>query len=179
MKLLQNIIDEAGFERMISRLAHEILEKNFGAHDLVIIGLRSRGEFVARRIRDKLLSLEGIDLPLGILDVTLYRDDIRQHVRQPEVRATNIEFDVTDKHVILVDDVLFTGRTVRSALDALMDLGRANTIQLVVLVDRGHRELPIRADFTGKTITTSRGQEVRVKLKEVDGEDGIDLISLE
>jgi pyrimidine operon attenuation protein/uracil phosphoribosyltransferase len=164
---------------MISRLAHEILERNFGARDLVIIGLRSRGEFVAKRIRDKILLLEGIDLPLGILDVTLYRDDLRQHLRQPEVRATNIQFDVTDKHVLLVDDVLFTGRTVRSALDALMDLGRAKTIQLVVLVDRGHRELPIRADFTGKTITTSRGEEVRVKLKEVDGEDGIDLISLD
>jgi pyrimidine operon attenuation protein / uracil phosphoribosyltransferase len=179
MKFLQNIINDSGFERMISRLAHEILERNLGAHDLVIIGLRSRGEFVAKRIRDKLLLLEGIDLPLGILDVTLYRDDIRQHVRQPEVRATNIQFDVTDKHVLLVDDVLFTGRTVRSALDALMDLGRAKTIQLVVLVDRGHRELPIRADFTGKTIPTSRGEEVRVKLKEVDGEDGIDLISLD
>jgi pyrimidine operon attenuation protein / uracil phosphoribosyltransferase len=179
MKILQNIIDETGFERMISRLAHEILERNFGASNLVIIGLRSRGEFAAKRIRDKIVQLEAISLPLGILDVTLYRDDIRQHLRQPEVRATSIEFDVTDKHVILVDDVLFTGRTVRSALDALMDLGRAKTVQLVVLVDRGHRELPIQADFTGKTIKTSRGEEVRVKLREVDGEDGIDLISVE
>jgi pyrimidine operon attenuation protein/uracil phosphoribosyltransferase len=177
MSEIQNIIDDAGFDRMISRLAHEIMERNHGTKDLVIIGLRTRGEFVALRLRDRITAIEGTELPLGVLDVTLYRDDVRQHLRQPEVRASSIPFDISDKHIILADDVLFTGRTVRSALDALIDFGRPRTIQLVVIVDRGHRELPIRADFTGKTITTSRGEEIRVRLREVDGADGIDLIT--
>ncbi|MBN1446642.1 MAG: bifunctional pyr operon transcriptional regulator/uracil phosphoribosyltransferase PyrR [Bacteroidetes bacterium] len=179
MTILQKILDEQGFDRMLSRLAHEILERNQTLDSLAVIGLRTRGEFVARRLAAKLGEIEGRTPDLGVLDVTLYRDDVRQHLRQPEVRATEITFDITDKHVILVDDVLFTGRTVRSALNALVDLGRARTIQLVVLVDRGHRELPIRADFTGKNVTTSRGQEVRVRLREVDGHDGIDLVSIE
>ncbi len=179
MTILNHIIDESGFDRMISRLAHEILERNLGVENLAIIGLRTRGEFVAHRLADKITAIEGKAPPLGVLDVTLYRDDLRQHLRQPEIRATDITFDINDRDVILVDDVLFTGRTVRSALGALMDMGRARTIQLVVLVDRGHRELPIRADFIGKNITTSRGEEVRVKLKEVDGLDGIDLVSIE
>lgn len=179
MKILQNIIDEHGFDRMLSRLAHEILERNLGLDKLAIIGLRTRGEFVAQRLAAKLQEIEGTMPDLGVLDVTLYRDDVRQHLRTPEVRATDIAFDITDKNVVLVDDVLFTGRTVRSALNALVDLGRTKTIQLVVLVDRGHREVPIRADFIGKNIPTSRGQEVRVRLKEVDGHDGIDLVSIE
>jgi pyrimidine operon attenuation protein/uracil phosphoribosyltransferase len=179
MNILQNILDESGFDRMISRLAHEILERNQGVDDLVVIGLRTRGEFVAKRLADRLSSIEGAAVPVGVLDVTLYRDDVRNHLRQPEVHATNIDFDINDKHVILADDVLFTGRTVRSALDALMDLGRSRTVQLVVLVDRGHREIPIRADFIGKNVTTSRGQEVRVRLREVDGIDAIDLVSTE
>ncbi|PLX24841.1 MAG: bifunctional pyr operon transcriptional regulator/uracil phosphoribosyltransferase PyrR [Ignavibacteria bacterium] len=179
MKTLQNIIDEHGFDRMLSRLAHEILERNLGLDNLAIIGLRTRGEFVAQRLASKLEKIEGTLPELGVLDVTLYRDDVRQHLRTPEVRATDIAFDITDKNVVLVDDVLFTGRTVRSALNALVDLGRARTIQLVALVDRGHREVPIRADFIGKNIPTSRGQEVRVHLKEVDGHDGIDLVSIE
>jgi pyrimidine operon attenuation protein/uracil phosphoribosyltransferase len=174
-----NIIDDAGFDRMISRLAHEILERNHGSAGLVIIGLRTRGEFVARRLAQRISEIEAGEIPLGVLDVTLYRDDVRTHLRQPEVHASNIPFDISDKHVILVDDVLFTGRTVRSALDALIDFGRPKTIQLAVAVDRGHRELPIRADFTGKTIPTTRHQEVRVSLKEVDGQDGIDLLTLE
>jgi pyrimidine operon attenuation protein / uracil phosphoribosyltransferase len=179
MTILHQIIDESGFERMLSRLAHEVLERNLGVGNLVIIGLRTRGEFVAQRLAEKIASIEGQAPPLGVLDVTLYRDDLRQHLRQPEIKATDIMFDISDRDVILVDDVLFTGRTVRSALGALMDLGRARSIQLVVLVDRGHRELPIRADFIGKNITTSRGEEVRVRLKEVDGRDGIDLVSIE
>lgn len=179
MTILHQIIDESGFDRMISRLAHEILERNLGVENLVIIGLRTRGEFVAHRLAEKIASIEGKTPPLGVLDVTLYRDDLRQHLRQPEIRVTDIMFDISDRDVILVDDVLFTGRTVRSALGALMDLGRARSIQLVVLVDRGHRELPIRADFVGKNITTSLGEEVRVRLKEVDGRDGIDLVSIE
>lgn len=179
MNLIQNIIDESGFERMLSRLAHEILERNHGTAGLALIGIRTRGEFVARRLHQKFSDIEQTTPPLGVLDITLYRDDVRQHLRQPEVRTTNISFDISDLHVILIDDVLFTGRTIRSALNALIDIGRPKTIQLAVLVDRGHREIPIRADFTGKTIVTSRGQEVRVKLKEVDGADGIDLVSIE
>lgn len=179
MKVLQNILDEGGFDRMISRLAHEILERNQGVGGLVVIGLRTRGEFVAQRLAAKLADIEGGAVPCGVLDVTLYRDDVRNHLRQPEVRATDISFDISDKDVILVDDVLFTGRTVRSALNALIDLGRPRTIQLVVLVDRGHREIPIRADFIGKNVPTSRGQEVRVRLREVDGDDAIDLVSIE
>ena len=179
MTILQHIIDEHGFERMLSRLAHEILERNQSIDQLAVIGLRTRGEFVAHRLAEKLREIEGRQPDVGVLDVTLYRDDVRQHLKQPEVRATDISFDITDRHVILVDDVLFTGRTVRSALNALVDLGRARSIQLVVLVDRGHRELPIRADFIGKNVTTSRGQEIRVRLKEVDGHDGIDLVSID
>ncbi|MBR9975530.1 MAG: bifunctional pyr operon transcriptional regulator/uracil phosphoribosyltransferase PyrR [Bacteroidetes bacterium] len=179
MKVLQNILDEGGFDRMISRLAHEILERNQGVGALVVIGLRTRGEFVAQRLAAKLSDIEGGAVPCGVLDVTLYRDDVRNHLRQPEVRVTDISFDISDRDVILVDDVLFTGRTVRSALNALIDLGRPRTIQLVVLVDRGHREIPIRADFIGKNVPTSRGQEVRVRLREVDGDDAIDLVSIE
>ncbi len=179
MTVLQTIIDETGFERTLARLAHEIMERNHDAGKLAIIGLRTRGEFVARRLRDKITEAEGVEVPFGILDVTLYRDDVRQHLRQPEVKASNISFDITGMDIVLVDDVLFTGRTVRSALNALVDFGRAHTIQLAVFVDRGHRELPIRADFIGKTVPTSRGQEVRVRLQEVDGTDGIDLVSIE
>ncbi len=179
MTLIQNVIDDAGFDRTLSRLAHEILERNHGAGNLAIIGLRTRGEFVAQRLRDRIAAIDNTSIPLGVLDITLYRDDVRQHLRQPVLRATEISFDITDRDIILVDDVLFTGRTIRSALDALTDLGRPSTIQLAVLVDRGHRELPIRADFTGKTIVTTRGQEVRVKLREVDGDDGIDLVSVD
>jgi pyrimidine operon attenuation protein/uracil phosphoribosyltransferase len=164
---------------MLSRLAHEILERNLGIENLAIIGIRTRGEFVAKRLAARIAEIEGQEPAFGILDITLYRDDVRQHLKQPEVRVTEINFDITDKHVILVDDVLFTGRTVRAALNALMDLGRTRSIQLVVLVDRGHRELPIRADFIGKNVTTSRGQEIRVRLREVDDHDAIDLVSIE
>lgn len=179
MKILQNIIDEHGFDRMLSRLAHEILERNQGIDNLAIIGIRTRGEFVAQRLAARIADIEGRSPDLGVLDITLYRDDVRQHLRQPEVRVTDITFDIADKQVILVDDVLFTGRTVRAALNALMDIGRTRSIQLVVLVDRGHRELPIRADFIGKNVTTSRGQEIRVRLREVDDIDAIDLVSIE
>jgi len=178
MTNIKQFIDEHGFNRMLSRLAHEILERNLGVDNLAVIGLRTRGEFVARRLVERLAHIEGKQVPLGILDVTLYRDDVRQHLRQPEVRATEIFFDINDRDIILADDVLFTGRTVRSALDALMDLGRARSVQLLVIVDRGHREVPIRADFVGKNIPTSRNEEIRVRLKEVDGTDAIDLVTL-
>ncbi len=172
------IIDEQGLSRTLIRLAHEILERNKGSRNIVLIGMRTRGEFIAKRIREKIKEIENFEPDFGILDVTLYRDDFRTRLKQPQVSVTNITFDINEKDVILIDDVLYTGRTVRAAMDALMDLGRPSTIQLCVLVDRGHRELPIRADFVGKNIPTSIDEEVRVRLKEIDGEDAIYLVNV-
>ncbi|MBI5808669.1 MAG: bifunctional pyr operon transcriptional regulator/uracil phosphoribosyltransferase PyrR [Ignavibacteriales bacterium] len=178
MDIKAKIIDEEGLNRTLTRLAHEILEKNKGSKNLVLIGMRTRGEFIAERIKQKIKEIDKSDPSYGVLDVTLYRDDFRKRLKQPEISVTNITFDVNDRDVILIDDVLYTGRTVRAALDALMDLGRPNTIQLCVLVDRGHRELPIRADFVGKNIPTSINEEVRVRIKETDGEDGVFLVNV-
>lgn len=178
MEIKAKVIDEEGLVRTITRLAHEILEKNKGSHNLVLIGMRTRGEFIARRVHEKISEIDKAVPNLGILDVTLYRDDFRTRLKQPEVSVTDITFDVNEKDIILIDDVLYTGRTVRAALDALMDLGRPNTIQLCVLVDRGHRELPIKADFVGKNIPTSINEEVRVKLKEIDTEDAVYLVDI-
>ncbi len=172
------IIDKEGMNRTVTRLAHEILEKNKGSQNLVIIGMRTCGEFIAKRIWEKIKEIDDSTPPLGVLDITLYRDDFRMRLKQPQVSVTNITFDISDKHVILIDDVLYTGRTVRAALGALMDLGRPNTIQLCVLVDRGHRELPIKADFVGKNIPTSINEEVRVKMNEFDGEDAVYLVDV-
>ncbi|HFE52528.1 MAG TPA: bifunctional pyr operon transcriptional regulator/uracil phosphoribosyltransferase PyrR [Bacteroidetes bacterium] len=176
MKVKAKLIDEKGLDRTITRLAHEILERNKGTENLVLVGIRTRGAPLAQRIADKIRQIEGIDVPLGTLDITLYRDDFRRRLRQPVVQTTDIPFDIDDKNVVLVDDVLYTGRTTRAALDALMDFGRPSRIQLAVLVDRGHRELPIKADFVGKNVPTSIGEEVRVHLKEVDGEDAVLLV---
>ena len=167
------IVDKQGLDRILTRISHEILEKNKGSHNLVLIGMRTRGEFLAKRIREKIKLIDNVDLPLGVLDVTLYRDDFRTRMKQPEVSVSDITFDINEKDVILIDDVLYTGRTVRSALNALMDLGRPSSIQLSILVDRGHRELPIRADYVGKNIPTSQNQEVKVKMVEIDEEDAI------
>ncbi|MEG8948041.1 bifunctional pyr operon transcriptional regulator/uracil phosphoribosyltransferase PyrR [Rosettibacter firmus] len=172
------IIDEEGLNRTITRLTHEILERNKGSKNIVLIGMRTRGEFIAQRIKAKIKEIENYEPSFGVLDVTLYRDDFRTRLKQPEVSVTNITFDINEKDVILIDDVLYTGRTVRAAMDALMDLGRPSTIQLCVLVDRGHRELPIKADFVGKNIPTSIDEEVRVRLKEIDGEDSIYLVNV-
>ncbi len=177
MDIKAKLIDDEGFIRTITRLAHEILERNKGSKNLVLVGMRTRGEFLASRILNKIKEIDKSEPNFGILDVTLYRDDFRTRLKQPEIGVTNITFDINDKDVILIDDVLYTGRTVRAALDALMDLGRPNTIQLCVLVDRGHRELPIKADFIGKNIPTSINEEVKVKLKEVDEEDAVYLIN--
>jgi pyrimidine operon attenuation protein/uracil phosphoribosyltransferase len=141
--------------------------------------MRTRGEFLARRIQNKLKIFDGADLPLGVLDVTLYRDDFRMRIKQPEVSVSNITFDINEKHIILVDDVLYTGRTVRSAMNAIMDLGRPASIQLCILIDRGHRELPIRADYVGKNIPTSLNEEIKVRMTEVDEEDAIYLIEID
>lgn len=179
MKIKSKIIDKEGFSRIITRIAHEILEKNKGSKNLVLIGMRTRGEFLARRIKEKIKEIDGVELPFGILDVTLYRDDFRTRLKQPQVSVSDITFDVNEKDIILVDDVLYTGRTVRSALNALMDLGRPSSIQLCILIDRGHRELPIRADYVGKNIPTSLDEEIKVKMEEFDGEDAIYLVEAE
>jgi pyrimidine operon attenuation protein/uracil phosphoribosyltransferase len=172
-KTKAQIIDEAGFERTITRLAHEILERNKGAGNIVIVGIRTRGEFIARRIVSVIERVEGCTLSVGSLDITLYRDDLLGKLEQPQLKGTEIMFDLNCKDVILIDDVLFTGRTIRAALDELIDLGRPRTIQLAVLIDRGHRQLPIRADYVGKNVPTMAAESIRVHMREVDGEDAV------
>jgi len=165
------VMDKDALRRAIVRLAHEILEKNRGTKDLCLVGIRTRGAVIADRIKEQIKKIEGVEVPAGILDITLYRDDLTLIATQPLVRETLINFDITDKKLILVDDVLFTGRTIRAALDALIDFGRPASIQLAVLIDRGHRELPIRAEFVGKNIPTSLDQNVKVILEETDKEE--------
>lgn len=176
MKVKSKIADAQQMSRSITRLSHEIIEHNKGAASLCVIGIRTRGDFLAKRIADKISEIEKLKVPLGTLDITLYRDDVRQKLKFPELKRTEVHFDITDKHVVLVDDVLFTGRTIRSAMDALIDIGRPNTIQLAVLVDRGHRELPISADYVGKNQPTAIKESVVVHLAEVDGVDEILLV---
>lgn len=166
--MITKIMDQEAVRRAITRMAHEIIEKNKGVEDLVIIGIRTRGVILAERLKKSIETIENKKVLSGILDITLYRDDLTMIGANPVVRETQIDFDINDKRVVLVDDVLFTGRTIRAALDALTDFGRPGKIELAVLVDRGHRELPIRADFVGKNIPTSRNQEVKVVLSESD-----------
>lgn len=163
------IMDKEAIDRALRRVAHEIVEKNQGTADLVFIGIRRRGVPLAERLRDNVREIEGKDVPLGVLDITLYRDDLTTRSDAPEVHKTEVPGSVHGKTVILCDDVLYTGRTVRAALDAIMDLGRPQAIQLAVLIDRGHRELPIRADFVGKNVPTARKEVIEVKFREVDG----------
>ncbi len=170
------LITSTDFKRIITRLAHEIIEKNRGVDNLVVIGLRTRGAFIADRIAKTIEEIERIKIPTGYLDVTLYRDDFRTRLKQPEVQVTNIPFQIDEKNIALIDDVLFTGRTIRAALNALMDYGRPARIMLAVFIDRGHRELPVKADFVGKNVPTSIGEEVRVRIKEVDEEDCVNLV---
>lgn len=177
-RIKSQIIDGQGLKRTIARLSHEILEWNKGLEDVAIVGMQTRGVYLAKRIAQKLQEIEGKQVPVGILDVTLYRDDFRIRLKQPKVQVTEIPFSVDEKNIVLVDDVLYTGRTVRAALDAVMDLGRPASIQLAILIDRGHRELPIKADFIGKNIPTSTGEEISVHLQEVDGEDGVYVVDL-
>jgi pyrimidine operon attenuation protein/uracil phosphoribosyltransferase len=169
------IVDGEALGRAITRIAHEIIEKNGGAKDVVMAGIRRRGVPLAHRLAAKIKEFEGHDVPVGALDITLYRDDLQTVGPQPVVGQTDIPVTIDDKVVILVDDVLFTGRTVRAALDELIDFGRPRAIQLAVMVDRGHREIPIRADFVGKNVPTSRREVVMVKLKEIDGHDAVAL----
>lgn len=167
------VMDGAAIRRAIERIAHEILENNDGVSNVVLIGIRTRGAFMVDRIGAVIKRVEGVAVPTGYLDISFYRDDLRGSLAAPVVQKTEILFDVAGKTVILVDDVLYTGRTIRAALDALTDLGRPQAIQLAVLVDRGHRELPIRADYVGKNVPTSRKEQVVVQFQEYDDADGV------
>jgi len=171
------VMDADRVSRSLMRIAHEILERNRGVDDLALVGIRARGVPLAGRIAAALKALAGVDVPTGALDITLYRDDLMRHAvgPQPVIRRTEIPFSIDDRVILLVDDVLYTGRTIRAALDALIDFGRPKAIQLVVLVDRGHRELPIRADYVGRNIPTSQQQSVQVRLVELDGRDEVEV----
>lgn len=167
------LMDAAGMGRAIKRIAHEIIERNRGTADLALIGIQRRGVPLARRIQEAILSVEGVQVDMGVLDITFYRDDLSLLSEQPQLKGTDVPFTVTGKTIVLVDDVLYTGRTARAALDAIMDMGRPRMVQLSVLVDRGHRELPIRADYVGKNVPTSRDERVEVHVTEFDNEDRV------
>ena len=172
------VMDADRIGRTLTRIAHEIVERNKGTDDLALVGVRTRGVPIARRIARTLREITGNEIPTGSLDITLYRDDLMRHAvgPQPLVRRTEIQFSIDDKRILLVDDVLYTGRTIRAALDALIDFGRPRAIQLIVLVDRGHRELPIKADYVGKNLPTSAAQSVQVHLAEIDGRDEVEIL---
>ncbi|HSC29103.1 MAG TPA: bifunctional pyr operon transcriptional regulator/uracil phosphoribosyltransferase PyrR [Vicinamibacterales bacterium] len=172
---MPQVMDADRMSRALTRIAHEILERNRGLDDIALVGIRTRGVPLARRLARTLQEINGDDVPTGALDITLYRDDLMRHAvgPQPLVRRTEIPFSIDDCKILLVDDVLYTGRTIRAALDALIDFGRPRAIQLIVLVDRGHRELPIKADYVGKNLPTSLRQSVQVRLLEVDGTDEV------
>ena len=167
------LMDEDAIRRALTRISHEIVERNKGTQNIVLVGIRSRGIPLSERIAAMIERIEGIRPALGILDITLYRDDLSTLSYQPVVRETEIPVDITDKTIVLIDDVLYTGRTIRAALDALIDMGRPKSIQLAVLIDRGHRELPIRADFVGKNVPTSSKEEIRVMLQEHDADERV------
>jgi pyrimidine operon attenuation protein/uracil phosphoribosyltransferase len=172
---MPQVMDADRMSRALTRIAHEILERNRGLDELALVGIRTRGVPLARRLARALKEINGDDVPTGALDITLYRDDLMRHPvgPQPVVRRTEIPFSIDDRKILLVDDVLYTGRTIRAALDALIDFGRPRAIQLIALVDRGHRELPIKADYVGKNLPTSLKQSVQVRLQEIDGTDEI------
>lgn len=171
------VLDADGIERSLTRIAHQILEKNDGAGNLALVGIVTRGDLLAKRLHEKICEIEGVNVPLGRLDISFYRDDFASYI-SPEVLSTDILFDIDGKDVVLVDDVLFTGRTIRAALDALMDIGRPKTIQLAVLIDRGHRQLPIRADYVGKNVPSSAQESVRLYLEETDGRSQVEIHTL-
>lgn len=173
MKEKSVVLDRETVSRSLVRMAHEIIEKNKGVGNLCLVGIRTRGVFIANRIAENIKKIESRDVPVGTLDITLYRDDLTLIAFQPVVHKTEISFDISGKDIVLIDDVLYSGRTIRAALDALIDLGRPNTIQLAVLIDRGHRELPIRPDYVGKNIPTAKDETVQVRLSETDGKDEV------
>jgi len=172
---MPEVMDADRMSRALTRIAHEILERNRGLDELALVGIRTRGVPIARRLARTLKEINGDDVPTGALDITLYRDDLMRNAvgPQPVIRKTEIPFSIDDRKILLVDDVLYTGRTIRAALDALIDFGRPKAIQLVVMVDRGHRELPIKADYVGKNLPTSLKQSVQVRLLEIDGVDEV------
>lgn len=173
MKVKTEIMDEKALDRALTRISHEIIERNKGVDDLLLLGIKTRGVTLAKRLCDKIKNIEGKELSVGSLDITSYRDDIGDMKNMQQKSSTEVSFDITGKKVILVDDVLYTGRTVRAAMDAIVDIGRPLSIQLAVLIDRGHRELPIRADYVGKNVPTSRSEMVIVNVMESDGKDGV------
>ena len=178
MKLKAQILDEAGLNRSLMRIAHEILEHNKGAENLRLVGVRRRGGPIARRIAQDILRIEGQEILVGSIDISFYRDDLSKLNEAPLLRRTELPFDVNDRDVVLVDDVIYTGRTARAAIEAIFSCGRPRSIQLAVAVDRGHRELPIRPDYVGKNLPTSRQELVEVRLPEFDGETGVFLMDL-
>lgn len=178
MKKEKLLMDSRDITRTLTRIVHEILEHNKSAKNLVVIGIRTRGVVLAQKIVKKIKKIEGLDVPSGIVDITLHRDDLNLNDNIPLLKNTEIDFDVTGKDVILVDDVLFSGRTIRAALDEIMDFGRPATVQLAVLIDRGHRQLPIKANYAGKIISTSQDESVQVRIKEIDNKDEVVKISV-
>ncbi|MBO9130242.1 bifunctional pyr operon transcriptional regulator/uracil phosphoribosyltransferase PyrR [Bacillus sp. 165] len=171
------VLDEQMIRRALTRISHEIIERNKGVEDCILVGIKTRGIFIAKRLAERIQQIEGKIIPVGELDITLYRDDLTLQTKdnEPLVKGSDIPVDITNKKVVLVDDVLYTGRTVRSAMDALIDIGRPSQIQLAVLVDRGHRELPVRADYVGKNIPTSGAERIVVALMEIDQEDKVSI----
>ena len=168
----KEVVDAVTMKRALTRISYEIIERNKGIQDIVVVGIKTRGIYIAQRLAERLKQLEDIDVPVGELDITLYRDDVKD-MEEPELHSSDVPVSIEGKEVILVDDVLYTGRTIRAAMDAVMDLGRPRKISLAVLVDRGHRELPIRADYVGKNIPTSKTEEIIVEMEERDGADRI------
>ena len=179
MRLKAKLMDEAAMGRALMRISHEICEKNKGVDNVVIIGIKRRGEPIGRIIRDNILKIENTEVPCGSVDISFYRDDLSLLSESPIIKETGLGIDVNDKDVVLVDDVLYTGRTARAAIEAVFSQGRPRTIQFAVLVDRGHRELPIRADFVGKNVPTSRSEFIKVYMQDTDGRAGVELCKLE
>lgn len=173
MNLKANLLDDKAIKRSLIRISHEIIERNKGVEDIVLVGIKRRGYPLAQRIASEIKKIEGIEVPVGSVDITFYRDDLTKKDDAPEVRNIDLGVDIQNKKVVLVDDVLFTCRTVRAAIDAMIDVGRPRSIQLAVLIDRGHKELPIRADYVGKNIPTSRNEKIGVKILEIDNEDSV------
>jgi len=178
-KVKAQVMNKEAIDRALVRIAHEILERNKGIEGLALVGIRTGGVHLARRLAENISKIEGVDVPLGALDVTMYRDDLSSRKKEKPLGKTDVPFDVKDLTIVLVDDVLFTGRTIRAALDSLMDLGRPKQIQLAVLLDRGHKELPITADYVGKNVPTSHKEAVKVVLSEKDGEDQVVILEIE
>ena len=175
MKLKADLMSPEDMRRALKRMSHQILERNQGADNLVLLGIRRRGVPLAKILSENIKAIEGVQVPVGELDITLYRDDLHHNSDEPVISSSDVPFDIADKTVVLVDDVIYTGRTVRAALDASSKFGRAACIQLAVLVDRGHRELPIRADYVGKNVPTSRNEMIAVQVEEIDGTEGVKL----